>query len=94
MEGVLEASYPSSHTMLAICVCASSLMISKYYFKNATIKQIIDIATWVVMIVLVVGRAISGVHWLSDIIGGIIISSFLVALFYESISKIRVKKAN
>ena len=92
MDGVLEASYPSSHTMLAVCVCASSLMISKYYFKNNSLRELLDVGTWLLMIFLIVGRAISGVHWLSDIIGGILISGFLVSLFYESISKIRIKK--
>ena len=93
MDGVLEASYPSSHTMLAICVCASSLMISKYYFKNDFLRELLDLGTWLLMIILVVGRAISGVHWISDIVGGVLISGFLIALFYESISKIRVKKS-
>ena len=92
MDGELEASFPSSHTMLALCVCATSLMISKYYIKNETARQIVDIATWVLMIVLVVGRTISGVHWLSDIIGGILISGFLVSLYYESIGTLKLSK--
>ena len=92
MDGVLEASYPSSHTMLAICVCSSSLFISKYYIQKETLRQIVDISTWVVMLVLVIGRAISGVHWLSDIIGGILISGLLISLFYDSIKNMKVKK--
>ena len=80
MEGELEASFPSSHTMLALCVCASSLIMSKYYIKSEKAKQILDIVTWIIMIVLVVGRLISGVHWLTDIIGGIIISGFLLSI--------------
>ncbi len=92
MDGELEASFPSSHTMLALCVCATSLMISKYYIKNNKVRQIVDIATGVLMVVLVVGRAISGVHWLSDIIGGILISGFLVSLYYESLQTLKLKK--
>ena len=76
----LEASFPSSHTMLALCVCASSLIMSKYYIRSEKAKQILDIVTWVVMVVLVIGRLISGVHWLTDIIGGIIISGFLLSI--------------
>jgi len=92
INGELEASFPSSHTMLALCVCFTSLMISKYYIKSDLTRQIVDMITWVVMIVLVVGRVISGVHWMSDIIGGILISSFLVSLYYESILNISGKK--
>ena len=88
MDGELEASFPSSHTMLAICVCASSLLISKYYIKNENIRKIIDIVTWIVMIILVVGRALSGVHWITDIIGGILVSAFLISLFYSSINTV------
>ena len=80
MGDELEASFPSSHTMLALCVCASSLIMSKYYLKDKGIKKILDIITWVVMIVLVVGRLISGVHWLTDILGGILISGFLLSI--------------
>ena len=84
-DGVLEASFPSSHTLLAICICASSLLISKYYIKDKAILKVFDGLTYLLMIVLVVGRLISGVHWLTDILGGIIISTFLVFLYYSFI---------
>ena len=84
-DGVLESSFPSSHTLLACCVCASSLLISKHYIKNENILKIFNILTYVLMIVLVVGRLLSGVHWLTDIIGGVIISAFLVYLYYSFI---------
>ena len=87
LEGVLEASYPSSHTVLAITICASSLLISKYYFKNP-INNIIDTITWIIMIFIVIARLLSGVHWLTDIIGGILISNFLLSLYWFTIKKI------
>lgn len=93
LEGELEASYPSSHTMLAVCICLSSLLISKDYIKNIKIRKIINDITWLLMIVLVVGRSLSGVHWISDIIGGVIISLFLVSIFYYSIFEEKKKKA-
>ena len=89
MEGELEASFPSSHTMLALCVCASSLVMSKNYIKSEKAKQILDIVTWIIMIVLVVGRLISGVHWLTDIIGGIIISGFLLSILNTCLNIIK-----
>lgn len=82
-DGVLESSYPSSHTMLAVCICLSSLLISKYYIKNIIFKKYFDIITWVLMLVITISRLLSGVHWLTDIIGGIIISLFLVSLYYS-----------
>ena len=92
MDGELEASFPSSHTMLAICVCASSMLISKHYILDKKANDIVTIITGVLMIVLVVGRTLSGVHWITDIIGGILISGFLLSLFYASIRNIKEKK--
>ena len=92
MDGELEASFPSSHTMLAICVCASSILMSKYYIKDKKANDIITIITGVLMIVLVVGRFLSGVHWATDILGGILISGFLLSLFYSSLKVITSRK--
>ena len=92
LEEGLEASFPSSHTMLALCVCASSMLISKDYFKDKRIHIAVDLMSGVLMVVLVIGRTISGVHWITDIIGGILISAALLSLFYDSIKRIRVKK--
>ena len=80
IDGELEASYPSSHTILAICIALSSLKVSKEYFNKKYIKQI-NIITLVLMSLVVVGRLVSGVHWISDIIGGVIISFTLISYF-------------
>ena len=83
----LEASYPSSHTMLALCVCLSSLLINKYYIKNKKVLKIVNIAIIILMFALVIGRILSGAHWITDIIGGIIISAFLVYIYEYLITK-------
>ena len=86
IDGELEASFPSTHTLLAICICGSSIMVSKYFIKNEKILKITNILSWIVMILLVVGRTLSGVHWLTDIIGGIIISLFMLTALYTIIN--------
>ncbi len=78
---VIEASYPSTHTLLAICLCGTSLLVSKNFIKNKTLKILFDIAAWGLMVLIVVTRLISGVHWASDIIGGIIISLTYLSFF-------------
>ena len=92
LKGELEASYPSSHTMLAITVCFSSLLLSKYYIKNKKTRKICNNATIILMVALVLGRLLSGVHWLTDIVGGVIISAFLVSLLYLFIYNPNEKK--
>lgn len=90
IDDVLEASYPSSHTLMSICICMSSVIINKKIFHNkiANVENIISIIT---MILIVFGRAISGVHWFTDILGGIIISTTLLVIFYTIIDSIKVK---
>ncbi len=82
IDGDLEASYPSSHTMLAICLCGSSMMILKYYMPNEKMRKYANIFTCVLMLAIVIGRIASGVHWASDILGGIIISCAMLSLLY------------
>ncbi len=77
----LEASYPSSHTILSICVCISSFLVSKKVFKKEKLVNIFNIFTIILMILVVLTRLLSGVHWLTDIIGGIILSLALCTLF-------------
>jgi len=89
IDGELEASYPSSHTMLALCICLSSLLINKYYMKNKKVLKGINTITIILMFILVIGRVLSGVHWITDIIGGIIISAFLVYTYEYLITKFK-----
>ena len=81
MEGVLDASYPSSHTMLALCFCGAAIMVNNKLYNDFKYKKIINILLLTLMFIIVVGRVISGVHWISAIIGAIIISSALLMSF-------------
>lgn len=90
IDGVLEASYPSSHTLVAICICGSSIIVNKKIFKNK-ISQIENKISIFLMITIVLGRFASGVHWFSDILGGIIISIALLFTFYTIVVSIPPK---
>ena len=81
IDGVLEASYPSSHTVLALCVCISSIMVNNRLFKDLKITKYANIICIVIAILIVFGRLISGVHWFSDIIGGVLFSVALLKSF-------------
>ena len=81
IDGELEASYPSSHTLLAICICISSIIVSKNYVPEKYLK-ITNIITILLLLGVFAGRIISGVHWISDIVGGVLISLTLLMYFY------------
>ncbi len=87
MNGYLEASYPSSHTLMTICLCGSSIMINKKLFNNKFSKHI-NILSVIIILITVIGRLISGVHWFTDIVGGIIISISLLMTLRSIIEKI------
>ena len=91
VEGMLEASYPSSHTMLSLCICCSAIMINKSLFNNFKHISIFNILLLVCSFIIVVGRLLSGVHWFTDIIGGVLISCFLLMSFYTYICFIKKK---
>ena len=85
INGYLEASYPSSHTVMTLCLCISSIMVNKRLFASKFTK-VIDVASIIIISVTVIGRLISGVHWFTDILGGILISASLLMVYYSVIS--------
>ena len=82
LDGELESSYPSSHTMLAICVMSTAIMQLRWKIKDKQLRQIISGVLAFLILVIVVGRLLSGVHWFTDIIGGIFLSAVLVSLYH------------
>ena len=77
INGFLEVSYPSSHTLMTICICGSSIIVNKKLFNNKMTK-FMNVLSVVIILITVIGRLISGVHWFTDIIGGIFISIALL----------------
>lgn len=81
IEGVLEASYPSSTTMLVMCVMPTAAMELRSRIRNRAVTWMIAAFT----VFMVAGRLLSGVHWLTDIIGGGLLSAGLV-MMYDSLN--------
>lgn len=82
IDGVLEASYPSSTTMLVICVMTTTAIQLYDRIKCRIIRVTVISIISEFSAFMVIGRVISGVHWFSDIIGGTLISIALVALYF------------
>ena len=85
IDGYLEASYPSSTTMLVMCVMPAAMIQLHARIKNDVFRRCVMISIAVFIVFMVIGRLVSGVHWLSDIIGGALISAGLV-IIYASVS--------
>ena len=79
INGFMEASYPSSTTLLVLCVMPTLVFQANQRLKSIILKRFITIFAVVFSVFMVVGRLISGVHWLTDIIGSCLLSA---GLFY------------
>jgi undecaprenyl-diphosphatase len=81
INGFMEASYPSSTTLLVLSVMPTLNFQAKKRIKNRWVKNIICIISIKFSAFMVIGRLVSGVHWVTDIIGGALLSVGLVALY-------------
>ena len=82
IDGRLEASYPSSTTMLVTCVMPTAMIELRTRVKNAPLRRSIMLAISVFIAFMVIGRLISVVHWVTDIIGGALFSIGTVLTYY------------
>ncbi|MBQ9925365.1 MAG: phosphatase PAP2 family protein [Clostridia bacterium] len=81
IEGRLEASYPSSTTMLVLCILPTAILQLRSRIKNPACKTVMTVMLTIFAVFMVIARLISGVHWFSDIIGGVLLSTGLVMLY-------------
>ncbi len=88
--GSLEASYPSSTTMLVMCVIPTAIMQFGNRIKNKVLRNIIAVANITFIAFMVIGRLICGVHWFTDIVGGALLSAGLV-MMYHSLCNLKTK---
>lgn len=90
IEGVQEASYPSSTTMLVMCIMPTAIMQLNSRLKSTGLKNAVSFILYLFTAFMVAGRLISGVHWLSDIVGGALFSVGLV-MMYKAIIELKTE---
>ena len=83
IDGYLEASYPSSTTMLVMCVMPTAAMQLNARIKNTVFRRCAIIAIVAFTAFMVIGRLVSGVHWITDIIGGALFSAGVVTTYFS-----------
>jgi len=85
IEGELEASYPSSTTLLVLSVMPTLIFQADRRCKKKGLKQAVRILTIVFSAFMVIGRLVCGVHWLTDILGGLVLSMGLFLLYKAAV---------
>lgn len=81
IDGILEASYPSSTTLLVLCVMPTAQLQFRRRINRPILRRCISFLLTAFTVFLVTARLISGVHWFTDIVGGMLLSAGLVCLY-------------
>lgn len=81
MDGYLEASYPSSTTLLVLTVMPTAAMQLNGRIRQGRLRRCAVAAVIAFVAFMVAGRLVSGVHWVTDIVGGALLGGGLVMLY-------------
>lgn len=87
-----EASFPSSHTMLICTIMGAISCTLKKYIRKPEFLLGAKIFCNLVIVITVIGRLVCGVHWFTDILGGVLISLALVYAYAGVIRTLRRAK--
>ena len=85
IEGRMEASYPSSTTLLVLSVMPTLVFQTCRRLHRVGMKKAIALLTMLFSAAMVVGRLTSGVHWLTDIVGSVLLSAGLFCMYRAAV---------
>lgn len=86
IEGFLEASYPSSTTLVVLSVMPTLYFQAQRRLAQNALRQTVCIFSVLFSAFMVIGRLISGVHWLTDIVGAVLLSSGIFLIYKASVN--------
>ena len=88
IDGALEASYPSSTTLLVLSVMPTLALQARRRSGSASARGAATAFAILFSAFMVVGRLVSGVHWATDIVGSVLLSFGLYALYRFAVERI------
>ena len=88
----LEASYPSSHTLMLVFVMVTAIMQACRRVKHDSLRMTLCMLAFFIALAVTAGRLVGGVHWFTDIIGGLLLAAALAALYHGAAFAEKEKK--
>lgn len=85
INGFMEASYPSSTTLLVLCVMPTVMEQVGRRSERRMLKRIVNVFATCFSVFMVLGRLLSGVHWFTDIVGSVILSAGLFCIYKAAV---------
>ena len=85
IDGAMEASYPSSTTLLVLSVMPTLMFQINRRAKSQTARRITAAFVVLFSVFMVIGRLVAGVHWLTDIVGAVLLSAGLYCLYRAAV---------
>ena len=93
IDGRMEASYPSSTTLLVLSVMPTLKFQVDRRSGNPLVRKAAALFVIVFSAFMVIGRLISGVHWATDIVASILLCAGLFLLYRSAVLFTDSKKA-
>lgn len=85
IDGVAELSYPSSHVLLLATLWPVFILTLSREVKSRPWLRVASVIGIIVMTVGIIARLLSGYHWFTDIIGGIMLGAVLTC-WYQALT--------
>lgn len=86
INGELEASFPSTHTLIVSAIMATGVIFTHRKINNKLIKILIDAIACICIIVVSISRILSGMHWITDVIAALLLTTSITMLYYTLIT--------
>ena len=81
IEGIMEASYPSSTTLLVLSVMPTLKFQVDRREPRPRVRKWTGVLVILFSALMVAGRLLSGVHWFTDIVGAVFLSAGLFMIY-------------